>query len=325
MSDKGAGAFFGFGLLVWIPILLVGATCFADQDPTPYSYVTHSLDRKHTFVMIAPKAWGSDELLWNGNRYSASGLYRSDGSTTPLWTVDWYAYHVVVADNGSHVIRFGPWAAGPFEEALTFVDRGQILKSYKIRDLVLIPLSLPHSVSHLQWHYKNQIDTNRGTFSVVTANGEHHTFDLSNGRILTSFHLRPWAIGVGAGLIIAVLVFVSRRRGVPFHVVAMTVASFVWSAILVFSNGHTSTLEMGGGLATAAAMTGVSGLALLPAGFVWIIKREYLRCSMTIMWMFWGLAAIASVGAMMVLSFGSIDAPRDIYPDPHSLTEPMPR
>jgi hypothetical protein len=30
-------------------------------------------------------------------------LYRNDGSTTPLWTVDWYAHSVLLPSDGIHL------------------------------------------------------------------------------------------------------------------------------------------------------------------------------------------------------------------------------
>ncbi|MFQ5932993.1 MAG: hypothetical protein ACE5MM_11350, partial [Nitrospiraceae bacterium] len=35
-----------------------------------------------------------------GLDYPASGLYHNDGSTTQLWTVDWYAHNVDVSSDG---------------------------------------------------------------------------------------------------------------------------------------------------------------------------------------------------------------------------------
>ena len=64
---------------------------------------------------------------WDGTlskRYEKSGLYQNNGSTTPLWTVDWYAYRVHIVSVGVHMVRPGPWATGTRNPAVTFYRNG---------------------------------------------------------------------------------------------------------------------------------------------------------------------------------------------------------
>ena len=60
----------------------------ADEEPT------HWIDE-----------WAA-EIKAIRDKWTVSGMYRNDGSTTPLWTVDWYAYEVDVPNGGEHVVRY---------------------------------------------------------------------------------------------------------------------------------------------------------------------------------------------------------------------------
>lgn len=52
--------------------------------------------------------------------YPKSGLYKNDGSTLPVWTVEWFAQEVEPLSDGIHIVRCGPWASSPFTQAVTF-------------------------------------------------------------------------------------------------------------------------------------------------------------------------------------------------------------
>ena len=144
-----------FALLL---ISLSASTAFGDKPVPPHSYTIVSADRRYLFVMLAPtldndKSFRpqekSTEALKIRKRYAKSGLYLNDGSTVPLWTVDWYATAVVLPSDGVHLIRKGPWASTSSDEALTFFASGKELKAYKVKDLISLTSLLPHSVSHL--------------------------------------------------------------------------------------------------------------------------------------------------------------------------------
>src|SRR5215510_1176702 len=68
-------------------------------DPAfPYSYSVTSPDSKYVFVMLGPKARDEKEEIVPDekmketrllqDRYSVSGLYLNDGSTSPLWVLE---------------------------------------------------------------------------------------------------------------------------------------------------------------------------------------------------------------------------------------------
>ena len=158
-------------LIAWIGVLAIavtGSPTRADSIASPYSYKEVVPSGKYVFVMISPLTIDNDAGGWNEEtaagireirrNYKRSGMYRNDGSTEPLWTVDWYA-GVVVASDGVHLIRHGPWPAlpeswykGPLgpaldQEALSFFANGQLVRTYRIGELVKDPDRLPRRSS----------------------------------------------------------------------------------------------------------------------------------------------------------------------------------
>src|SRR2546428_329551 len=127
-------------------VAITGGPALADSPAPPRSYKKVAAGGKYVFVMIAPGTVEEDVWRWNeetaaGIRkirrvYPRSGLYRNDGSTEPLWTVDWYAHGVEVASDGVHLIRHGPWASSTDQEAISFFANGKLLRTYLIRELV---------------------------------------------------------------------------------------------------------------------------------------------------------------------------------------------
>jgi hypothetical protein len=130
-------------------VLLIGPSAArADQEGSGYSYRAYTADRKHVFVMLNREAPAS--LPDKDAQYSVSGMYLNDGSTTPIWTVDW-AGGVYLPNGGEYIVRRGRWArySGTYnEEEFTLYRRNQPLRSYTVQDLVDFPWLLSHSASH---------------------------------------------------------------------------------------------------------------------------------------------------------------------------------
>src|SRR5438309_502884 len=147
----------------WIVLasVLLAASATADRMSPPFNYKRPTPDGRFVFVMISGWPADRDGLRFKENlaaemrairaTYPRSGLYRNDGSTVPLWTVDWYAYDVDVASDGVHLVRHGPWTSSSDEEAFSFFARGQLVRSYRVKDVLDFPVLMPHSVSHFQW------------------------------------------------------------------------------------------------------------------------------------------------------------------------------
>jgi hypothetical protein len=166
-----------------------------DSPVPPFSYKKPSPNGLYVFVMIAPVPLDSDAKRWIEEKaaeiseirrvYSRSGLYRNDGSTEPLWTIDWYAHYIEVGSDGIHLIRMGPWASSTDTEALSFFANGELMRTYEVRDLVSTSLLLPHSVSHFQWLDESNVDEGRQEFTVRTLDGNRFVFDMRTGQIVS--------------------------------------------------------------------------------------------------------------------------------------------
>ena len=193
-------------------ILLVLASCsttFADSEGVSFDYTAETADKKFVFVMLNPK-------LKNGrltDKYPQSGMYLKDGSTTPLWTVDWLNY-VFLPGDGKHIVRRGGarYSAAYDEEAFSFFDEDRLLKIYRTKDLVDFPWLLPHTVSHYKVITANfnlnpindgvfmKVDNGEGypinggviidnenqTLAVQTFHDDRYLFDLKTGEIISS-------------------------------------------------------------------------------------------------------------------------------------------
>jgi hypothetical protein len=177
-----------------------------------------SPDKAFVFVMLAPKTGGRDmgSHLWQV--YEQSGLYRNDGSTEPLWTVDWYAFHTIVASDGVHLIRYGNWTSSYDKEAIAFFANGKLLRTYRINQLVDIPILLPHSVSHFDWLKSDAFDDASLEFSLTTYDGNRIVFDARTGEIISS--IRPARliggpiVAVGFCVVAWLLIRYWRRKSV---------------------------------------------------------------------------------------------------------------
>jgi len=179
-------------------------------DPThPVTYSTPSPDGKLLFVMLAPPSDdpaknpdNTDEGKALRKKYPTSGLYRNDGSTTPLWTADWYAYGVYPADDGVHLVRedsparmLSSFVAKRLPEetvrkqldgpALSFVADGKVLKTYTVRELVAKPDELPNSVTHVLWMAGGMVTRDGKRFVLLTQDAQQIVFDLATGDIVS--------------------------------------------------------------------------------------------------------------------------------------------
>jgi hypothetical protein len=217
--------------------LTTGSPALADSIAPPRSYKQVTPGAKYVFIMISPmpveeEVQRSNEETGAGIReirrvYTQSGLYRNDGSTEPRWTVDWYAYGVEVGSDGIHLIRHGPWPGLPRyrnsswasaldQEALSFFANGQLVRTFRIGDLVDNPAVLPRSVSHFTWLDQGYLDSGRMEYRLTTKDGNRFVLDARTGQIVSAS--RPvrvtaegWAALVGVVLAVAVVAWVAWR------------------------------------------------------------------------------------------------------------------
>lgn len=210
-----------FALMLVVVFVFVPSVVIADSTVPPRSYTTTSPNGQYVFVMIAPLSPEEDAANYEGayaarireirRMYTVSGLYRNDGSTTPLWTVGWYALNVEVASDGKHVVRVGPSAAvSTNDEAVAFFANDRLLHSYRITDLVVLPWLMPRSVSHFRWRADAHFDDTSMTYTIQTNHREHIVFDVRTGAIIQAS--RPVHSMSGVSVIsIAVLVLLVLR------------------------------------------------------------------------------------------------------------------
>lgn len=213
-------------IILFFLVLLTPLLVSADHIALPHSYATLSADGKFVFVMIAAIEAERDGLSLRNEdkqrakairaKYTTSGMYRNDGSTTPLWTVGWYSYSVLVASDGVHLVRLGPWANRLSDEAFTFFNNGNEIRNYRIGDLVDSAALLPHSVSHFRWEENVHLDDQKRVLSVATLSKEKYFFDFTTGELVSA--RRPLrGIAVVGGVIVALLAVwgVRRRKLTP--------------------------------------------------------------------------------------------------------------
>jgi hypothetical protein len=197
-----------------LPICVIcGSSSAAGELPNPVypvTYSTPSPDGKFLFVMLAPPSGDPAKDPDNTPRgkelrktYPRSGLYRNDGSTDPVWAVDWYAYGVYPANDGVHLVREDSPARmlssfisgkrladatvaeqldGP---ALSFLAGGKVLKSYTVRELIAKPDELPQSVTHVLWMSDGIVTKDGKRFVLMTQDSQQIVFDLATGEVVS--------------------------------------------------------------------------------------------------------------------------------------------
>jgi hypothetical protein len=173
----------------WLALTLVcfiPAVAYGDSEYAPYTYTELSPNGQYLFVMLAP-----GKELAGDVPYTVSGLYFNDTSTTPLWTVDWWAPAVDVLSDGVHLVRWGePWAEDTSYEALTFFANGKMLRAYRINDLLDTTLGLHVTVSHFVWKKEYvdvpAFDVNNHTLTLVMGTDEKYIFDYTTGEIISA-------------------------------------------------------------------------------------------------------------------------------------------
>jgi hypothetical protein len=190
---------FRLGLLAIFSALVISGSASADKPVPSRSYKLVSPNKTYVFVMLSPRSAESEAHRFNEPRaeeireirrtYEKSGLYRNDGSADPLWTVNWYAHSVQIASDGIHLVRHGPWPMSLDDEAVSFFANGQLIRSYKIKELVSLPFLLPHSVSHFEWVDSEGFDDRELRYCVTTKDGNRFLFDVETGELVSALGL----------------------------------------------------------------------------------------------------------------------------------------
>jgi len=186
----------------------------------PYSYKTASPDGQFVFIMIGSYSPEEEpthyidaiaaEIRAIRQKYARSGMYRNDDSTTPIWTVDWYAYRIDVPAGGEVVVRYSSGGletnTGP---ALGFYRRGEFTRGYDVSDLV----TLPWFSDRRSWLAEHHLSDDSRTVTVETETGDRYVFDVQTGEMLERFRPIHYAvIGAMALTVLGCVWWVRRRR-----------------------------------------------------------------------------------------------------------------
>ncbi|MEZ5991418.1 MAG: hypothetical protein R3E76_03600 [Planctomycetota bacterium] len=168
---------------------------FADSIVRPFPWSIESASGQYVFVMLPEgDLWredGTPERLMDKKHdvyssYSVSGLYRNDGSTDPLWAFDGYLYSAHILDDGRHLIAPAVWASDMDSRAVAFYREGELLRYWRVRDLVHFKYIHPHSISHFNWQEDASWDAQEAEYTILTMEGYRYTFDPTTGEMKAS-------------------------------------------------------------------------------------------------------------------------------------------
>ena len=211
---------------VILALLLWPALADAIMTMPPMTYTKTTPDEKYLFVMIAPHTMEEEASFWIEAKaaeirairetYPESGLYRNDGSSTPLWTVDWYAGDVILLSDGVHMVRESVWVRSPDEPIVSFFANGELLKSYTVSDVVPFPETLePGQWGHLSWwDSPPEYLADARQYEIQAKQDGYYLFDVTTGEIIEERHptvdarrRMVLAGAMGGLLLLAALVF----------------------------------------------------------------------------------------------------------------------
>jgi len=126
-----------------------------------------------------------------------------DGRLTELWRIeDSYSSEVYLSNNGQYLVSMGPWSVGHEPEdadlAVSFYNKGKLLRKYSTAELVKDRSTVLTSVSHYMWLARDgmncQFNQDRSleatlridwenVFHLKSIDGIKYEFDVSTGTI----------------------------------------------------------------------------------------------------------------------------------------------
>ena len=148
-------------------------------------------------------------------RFPASGLYAA-GSTTSLWTVDWYGeqHYIELTADGRYLACLNRFGGGHYGQGIAptwgvrFYDGGRRIAQYNVADLVDYP-SLMYFETwdwHSYWLNPEGDDAILDGTRLTVHTGTHETyvFDMASGTMRSARHL--WQPLTHVGLVVLVCV-----------------------------------------------------------------------------------------------------------------------
>ncbi|MEQ1761793.1 MAG: hypothetical protein ABL984_01475 [Pyrinomonadaceae bacterium] len=145
--------------------------------------------------MLAPKSdyeCGSSSDATEGKelrtRFKSSGMYEKGDPARLKWAVgdDWFAYKVLVTNDGESIVRMGPWARSMSDEAFSFFRNGSMVRTVAIDELIKNESSVERSVSHFMWSKGYGLTSDGSRFFINTLEGASYQFDVKTGEMTSS-------------------------------------------------------------------------------------------------------------------------------------------
>ncbi len=198
---------------VVISLVVICCTTIALADtPTlpPDSYKEVVGDGKFVLVMLAED--NKNIVSSSGVPYRYSGLYKNDGSTMPIWKVDWYDRGVKISPDGQYLVRFGGNLATNGDWlALSFYKNGKETKTYYVSDLILSSRIMPPTVSHFNWRKDVEYDSIKQQVKLTTYYFNEYVFDVKTGKIISGFKY-DLILAIVPVLIVVLLIYSFVKR-----------------------------------------------------------------------------------------------------------------
>lgn len=194
--------------------------------PHPISWRKESNDGRYVLVMVSPLPDDKDKSP-NANHereirairatYRESGLYRNDGSRTPLWMMPYFDWtcDAFIAPDGIHLVVLHNVHPGQEWMNVWFFARGKETASHDLNKLV--PLTLANRLVYRDGPYCEDCRLNEAgtTFTVRTNYEQGLLFDVASGKLIRRTSPWPARIKIFLGAFtaaISLVVFALFRR-----------------------------------------------------------------------------------------------------------------
>lgn len=202
-------------ILVWLMVGLglVGTPAITNAAlPSLESWTHVSSDGQYVLVMISPLSAAEEVEFSDADAdvkmiratYMQSGLYRNDGSTSPIWTIPFkdVTHEVYLGPQGKYLMLAhdgGSNWSGHLGHLVTFYSDGRELASYTDEKLFsLVELGLPQVARS---EYDNlAFDPQGMTFTIFGSQGVRIVFDVTSGQVIR--HVSPVPMYVAAAILL---------------------------------------------------------------------------------------------------------------------------
>jgi len=175
-------------ILIYI-ILICNNILFADTEIYKGQYIKSSHNQKFYFKMYTD----STNIYNDENGFGLAYEIKPGNKDSLLWTVSgWYSYNIFLSNNGNYLVRKGHWPDAfddpvEFDKdlAVAFYNKGKLLKSYYVSDIVKDISKIQYSVSHYSYSKWENFNHWRNEFTLITNDDMIYTFDISTGEIIS--------------------------------------------------------------------------------------------------------------------------------------------